>query len=301
MSRLVSIYKGTTGIDNKVDPVRLEYDPERGVKELAAGVNVDVDRTGRISRRKGYTLKLEKDCHSLFPCIGYALFVSGDALCVLEPSYAWSAIRNVTVGARMRYVRAGRDTYYLNEHERGIVRDRVSYAWNAGDYVGPDTTKAFSDPPIGHLIELYNGRMLIGKDDVLWYSEPFAWAWFDFARNFVSFHERLTMVKAVKGGVFVSTESEIYFLGGENIREASLTKMADYPAIEGTEVTVDASKLGDGSIKGLSAMWTTPKGICFGGPNGAFENLTARRLVYPTARYGAGLYRDGKYVCLLQP
>lgn len=302
MSKPLSLFKGTTGINNKVDPARLRYDPEAGMKDLASGVNVDIDSTGRISRRKGFTSKLAKSAHSIFGCDGYALFVSGDALCVLNPDYTWSAIRNVAVGARMSYVQVGNDTYYGNGYEVGIVRNKVSYAWNASnDYVGPTTTKVFSDPPLGHLLEIYNGRMLIAKDEVLWYSEPFAYGWFNLASNYIQFADRLVMVKAVKGAVFVGTEKSTFLHKGSDIKGTEQEVIAAYPPIEGTAVTVNASRVGDGSLEGSGAVWASSKGICFGGPDGYFKNFTNRKLNYPAARYGAGLYMDGKYICLLKP
>jgi len=300
MTKRLNIFKGSAGINNKLDPVRLTYNSETGIQDLAAGVNVNVDSTGRIGRRKGSTSKLAKAAHSIFSCGDYALFVSGDALCVLNPDYTWSAIRNVAVDARMSYVLAG-DTYYANGNEIGIVRDKVSYAWSASDYVGPTTTKTFSDPPVGHLLEVYNGLMFIAQDEVLWYSEPFAFSWFNLASNYVQFTDRITMVKAVSGAVFIGTEKDIFSFKGKNFKEAEQEKIADYPAIEGTAVTVPASRVGDGSMTGLGAMWASTKGICFGGPDGDFRNFTSRKLDYPVTRYGAGLFKDGKYICLLKP
>ena len=299
--RQLKIFKGALGINNKIDPTRIEYDSGTGVEELAAGVNVDISSSKRVGRRKGYTLRLAKAAHSLFSCGEYCLFVSGNALCVLEPDYTWSAIRNVAVGARVCYAKFGTDIYYANGYEKGIVRDRVSYSWTAADYVGPATTKALSDPPIGHLLEIYNGVMLIAQDNVLWHSEPFALSQFNLAKNYIQFGERLTMVKAVSGGIYVSTEQETFSHRGGTVKELQQTKVADYPAIEGTVVTASASKIGDGKITGLAALWASTKGICFGGPDGNFRNLTERRLDYPFARYGSGLFRDGKYVCLLKP
>jgi len=301
VAKQLNVFKGSLGINTKVDPTRIKYNPETGIQELAAGVNINIDSTGRISRRKGYTLKLAKASHSLFSCGSYCLFVSGDALCVLEADYSWTAIRTVTEGARVSYVKIVNDTYYCNGYEKGIVRDKLSYDWVASSYVGPTTTKTFSDPPIGHLIELYNGVMLVAKEDVLWYSEPFAYSWFDLARNYMQFSDRLVMVKAVPDGVFVSTEQETFSCLGKTVKEFQLRKVADYPAIEGTVATVNASRIGEGNIAGLAAMWASKEGICFGGPDGYFRNFTERKLTYPAARYGAGLYKDGKYICLLKP
>ena len=301
MAKQLNLFRGALGINNKVDPTRIKYSPETGIQDLAAGVNVDIDSTGRVSRRKGYTLKLALASHSLFSCDRYCLFVSGDALRVLEPDYTSSPIRTVTVGARMSYVKVVDDIYYCNGYEKGIVRDKISYGWEASSYVGPTTVRTFSDPPIGHLIELYNGVMLLAAEDVLWYSEPFAFNWFDLSRNWKQFNSRLVMIKAVPDGVFISTEQETFSCRGGTVKEFSRTKVADYPAIEGTAVTVEASRVGEGNVSGMAAMWASKEGICFGGSDGYFRNFTERKLTYPAARYGAGLYRDGKYVCLLKP
>jgi hypothetical protein len=227
--------------------------------------------------------------------------VSGEALYIMEPDYTVSGIRNLTVSTRMSYAKVGTDIYYCNGTEKGIVRDRVSYGWTAADYVGPDTTKTFSNPPTGHLLEVYNGVMLIGQDNVLWYSEPYAYSQFDLAKNYMQYNDRLVMIKAVQDGIFVSTEKETFACSGKTVKELLQVKVADYPAIEGTVVTVNASRIGDGSMVGLAAMWASTEGICFGGPGGHFRNFTERRLEYPFARYGAGLFRDGKYICLLKP
>lgn len=301
MARQLNIFRGSTGINNKVDPVRLKYNPETGIQDLAAAINVDIDRTGRVGRRKGYELALQKGAHSLFSCGSYCLFIGDNALCVLEPDYSWAAIRNVTVGARMSCVRAGDNIYYTNGYEKGVVVDKLSYNWLASSYVGPITTRTFSDPPVGHLLELFNGMMLIAQDDVLWHSEPFAYSWFDLAKNYIQFSDRLVMVKAVQSGIFVGTEKETFFLKGSFASELQQIKIADYPAVEGTVVQVEASKIGDGSMAGIGLMWASEEGICFGGSDGLFRNLTERKLSYPSARYGAGLCRDGKYICLLQP
>lgn len=290
MARDVSLFKGTTGLNDKVDSVRVK--PE----ELTSAVNVDIDRTGRISRRNGFASVLAKGSHSIFPCGNYCLFVSGTDLCVLNPDYSWSAIRTVTQGARMDYYKLGSAVYYLNGHERGIVIDRVHTAWNALAYVGPATTRTFSDPPIGTLLDLYNGRMFITEEDVEWYSEPFAYAWFDLARNFVPLPGRLVMKRAVKSGIFISTEDEQFFLGGGTPDEMTITKIAEYPAIAGTVVRVNFSRIGDGSVAGIGLIWASTKGICLGSPNGEFRNVSQNKINFAGGAVGAGLHRDGKYI-----
>jgi hypothetical protein len=299
--KVIPIFRGTTGLNNIIDPARIKYDPDTGIQELAIAVNVDIDSSLRASRRKGYTQVLAKGAHSLFSCGNYCLFVSGDALCVLDQGYSWTAIRNVTNNARMSYVNVDNEIYYANGYENGVVRDRISYAWVGESYVGPTTTRTFSDPPIGHLLEIYNGRLYIAQGKILWYSEPFAYSWYDLARSYIPFADRITMVRAVKDGLYVSTEREVFFSGGGHPTEFGRTHIADYPAIEGTDLIVDGSKIGRGDVSDRVAMWASTKGICTGGPGGYFRNLTERRLIYPYARYGAGLLKHKKYICTLEP
>jgi len=289
MARVVSLFKGTTGLNDKVDAVRIK--PE----ELSSAVNVDIDRTGRISRRDGFVSALAKGSHSIFPCGNYCLFVSGTDLCVLNPDYSWTAIRTVTQGARMDHYRLGTVIYYLNGYERGQVVDKVNLAWDAASYIGPATTKTFSNPPIGTLLDLYNARMYIVEGDVLWYSEPFAYAWFNLARNFIPMPGRVIMMRAVREGIFVSTDSEQFFFGGKTPDEMTMTKLAEYPAIKGTVVRVSFSRVGEGS-PGLGLVWTSEKGICLGSPGGEFKNISQTRIDFAGGMVGAGLHRDGKYI-----
>jgi len=108
------------------------------------------------------------------------------------------------------------------------------------------------------------------------------------------------MVRAVKDGLYVSTEYNTYYLNGYHPKEFFQTKVADYPAILGTDVLIDGRKIRSGEIKDKVVMWASTEGICIGGPEGLFENLTERKLVYPSANIGAGVCIDDRYVCLLK-
>lgn len=295
------VFKGTTGLNNKVDPVRLVVDYRTGLRFLSSAQNIDIDSTGRPSRRPGYSKVLAKSAHSLFPLTDYCLFVTGDALSVLEADWSDAPIRNVTTGARMSYVQIEDKAYYCNGYENGYVENRVSHSWAAKSYVGPRTTKAFSGPPTGHLLEFYNGRIFIAADNILWYSEPFAYSWYNKAANYIPFVGRLRMVRAVATGLYVSTETKTYYLGGEQPLEFKLMEVADYPAQLGSDCMVPGSRIHGLDYAGSVVMWTSTHGICVGSINGQFINLTEEKLALPNTNQGAGFYYDGKYLCSLRP
>lgn len=309
MREPITIFRETNGLNNVIDPAALDFDPQAGISELAVAYNVDVDDTGRrVSRRKGFGELISDNSHSLFDWGGpYALFVSGSTLYALDPDGTTTAVATVTAGARTRYVEVtktggpGHKIYYTNEHENGIVIDKINYDWEDDDYVGPTTHKYFSDPPIGHMLEIWHGRMLVAKDNVVFDSERFAYGRFRLARGYKEFRSRITLMRGVDAGVFISDQEKQYFLPGTDMDDVGFTTIADYPAIEGTEDVLGMGKIGDGSMVGRGWIWTATKGICIGGADGYFKNVTERKLTYPVAIRGAGKVIGNRYVCTLEP
>lgn len=305
MTEPIKIFQGSSGIDTKLDPSRLRFDSNTGISDLAACVNCDIDDSGRVARRDGMTttIRTEANWKNLFGCGAYALGTKGDALCVIEPNLEYTAIRNVAAGARMSYTR---DTngikdviYYSNGYQNGKIIDKISHTWTVGEYVGATTLKEFSAAPVGHLLEIRNGRMFIAKDNFIWYSEAGTYARFRLSSNYFGFPSRLRMVIAVAGGLWISDEENIYWLGGEvtpALKEMPIQiKKAYYPVIEGTAVKVLGSRVGEG-LEGIVAVFVTAKGICIGSSDGQLMNLTERKIDLPFGLSGVGFYRDGEYI-----
>lgn len=310
MPNIITIFESTAGLDTKSDPARLRWTPEGGFIDLAVAYNVDVSDVGRISRRKGFTRRFTTGAHSIFAFGSICLFVAENALRVLHEDFSSKGIRNVTAGARMDYEPVGNEIYYANGHEIGVVVAGASFGWGFTEYVGPETTRQFSGPPIGRLLTYYNGRIYIAQNDVLWYSEPFSLNTFDLAGNFIQLPGYIRMLKAVAGGIYASTEENIFFYKGSTPKDFQEVKIANYPAIEGTDQTVQGRIMFGQDGKpyvevawGLerSAIWLSEKGVCWGGSGGELYNLTEKRIELPKASTGAGLVHEGKYVGLLNP
>lgn len=296
--------KSSNGLNDKVDPVRVRYDPNTGVTDLTEAVNVSHDYTGAISRRLGYTATdITSECHSLFCEGGECLFVTGDALSVLSSDFRYTPIRNVTVRAPMSYAQVGDRIYYVNGHEKGFVRNSASYDWvKADDPRYPDTTRKYIDPPVGTIVRLFNARIYIAQGNVVWYSEPFGYNLFDPTRNYIVLSGRVTMIRPVKQGLFISTESRTYFYRGLTPDEFSIETVALYPAIEGTDAEVDGSSIKNGELGiGVFGIWTSTQGVCIGSSSGDLVNLTHPRLEYPSALRGAGFCTEDKYLFTLEP
>lgn len=307
MSKLIKIFSGSNGLDTKSDPVRIKFDPETGTAALAACVNVDCSDDGRVSRRKGFAATSRTEAWgNLFGCGSYGLGTKGDALCVIEPDMSYTAIRNITVGAKVSY---SRDTdgkqdiiYYANGYEQGKIVNKLSYTWTAGEYVGATSRKELYNPPIGHLLEIRNLRMFIAEGNILWYSEPGSLSQFCLAANFFGFPSRIKMIIALDAGLLVSDSESLYFLQGEiapSINEMpKQIKLTDYPAIEGSCVKIPGSRFGEG-VPGVGVIFTSTAGICFCSNTGEFKNISERKVDIPSGISGASLYRDGNFITII--
>jgi len=308
MPEPINIFRGSSGINTKVDPARLKFDQDSGISDLSACVNCVIDDSGRVVRRDGFTATARTEAwHSLFSAGSYALGVTGNALCVIESDMSYTALRNVRVGARMSFVRdtdGKSDTiFYANGYENGLIKNKISYSWPLITPVGATTIKEFYPAPVGTLLEIYNSRMFITEDNILWYSEPNTYHAYRLAANYFGFPSRIKMVQAVENGLWVSDSESIYFLGGTvapALQEMPIQKKrADYPSIENTVVKVPASRIGLDGLSGIVVMFATPEGICIGSGDGQLINVTEQKLVLPTGLTGAGFYKDGKYICTI--
>jgi hypothetical protein len=307
--KTVPFLKASKGLNVIADPVRIVFDAEKGVVDLATAYNIDVDTSGRISRRTGQTLKGAWASHSIFAEDDVCFFVSGTALYQLNTDYTRTGIRSgLTPNLKMYFAKAKDRVYYANGQELGYVLGGVSHYWEADTYVGPATTRVFSGPP-AHItmLEVYKGRIYAVVDDVLWHSEPFAYGWFDLARNFKQFKGSIRFVKAAYGatdrdadGLYVGTDSGVEFLEGDNPDTMTREQVSDSPPVIGTAVRCEAARVAGPAKTGKVVIWTAQNGIWVGGANGQADCVTKDRLKYPSALYGAGVYHNGKYIVLLQ-
>lgn len=296
-----TLLRGSSGINTKIDPVRLSATGQGNVIELAAAVNIDIDERMRINRRRGYTQLLSSSAHSLFSAGNYCIFVSGDALSTLDKSYNVTSIRNVTPGLRMDYAQVGDCVYYVNGRENGYVKDMYSFVWVKGDYVGPDTNKDYTSPPTdATLICAYNGIMYLACDNILYYSEPFAYGAYDLASNYVILDSSITMLKSVKDGLYVGTENKVEFLYGSNPIDFKYIPVSNHGVIKHTAVRVSGTNLNEVVDCPIVILWTTSKGIYLGLEGGRIANLTETKVTYPSASRGAGMYIDGRYRVTLE-
>ena len=100
--------------------------------DLVEARNVDIDDTGGLSRRQGYSLTLAgSDCHSLWSTAdgSVTLLVQGDALHRFDGQALAQLGSGLTIGARMRYVEHLGRVYHTNGIESGVYEAGVVRGW----------------------------------------------------------------------------------------------------------------------------------------------------------------------------
>lgn len=292
--------------------LRIDVDPVRTADGgwLTSCANVDIDDTGRVSRRKGYTRVLTGSWHSLFSGSEYMIGVSGDALCILKLSgtgFVSTPIRNVTPLARMSYAKVwnGRQEviYYANGTEYGKIVNELSYPLSMGDYVGPVTSRNLEvmDGRLKHL-GLWNGRLLASEQKVLWYSEPFNYEVVDKARNFWMFPSEIRGIMPLVGGVALGLDDRVVLLRGSNPAEMAYLELCSDGFVEGSAVKFDNGQIGVGQ-EAVQNPWLfgVSGGVAALSQDGRFYDLTYGVLDLPSSNYGAGgIVGAKRYVLTLE-
>lgn len=296
MSNPIRILNRCRGLNNYADPSNILCDLDKGEYELAEAINV-VIQDGNPERRKGRTRVSSTAFHSLYALPDCMVGVTGDALSIIHRDYTSTPIRNVTPGAKMSYAQAGPILYYANGYETGFIQDKLSHSWVHTRYVGPETTRVFSSPPIGSSLCIFKGIMYVAVGHILWYSEPFAFNTFDNSKNFIDFGSDITMVGRSEDTLYVSNQSTVYAHFGAGPKEFSQSVAFRFPAIKGTDCGFDFTELPilqDNFGRGL--IWTGTKGICIGANRGVYVVLTTRKLKYPKAVEGNAVLFENNYI-----
>jgi hypothetical protein len=278
--------KGFLGKNNVADAARIQ--PSRGKSFLAECLNTDIDDELMPHRRDGYGVSVRAGTafHSMWSNGSTCLVMDGSTLKKLNTDYTLSTIRASSGTGIMSYVDVPPKIYLTNGTILGNIENDVF-----AEFTVPADSTYKVLMPAGHLVEWYNGRLLVAKDKTIWYSDAMFPGVMDERKNFKSFSSRITMMAAVRDGVWVSDEHKTYFLAGADFKDASLTVRENSKAIEGTAIKIDAQDVDGIEAMGMVVIWISKNGPCLGGNEGYFKNLTKAHYVIGEKTAGASILR----------
>jgi len=289
----IPLFSGSIGINNKVEPHRLPFDPETGVVALESATDVLIDKSGALVTRRGSASVQTGSFHSRFVLSDGSFYVVKDretdsALYKAVPDSTGAltlyGIRSsLTKGARMDFALFDGGYLYCNGSQNGYIVNDVSDVWPVNDWTGPESTIEMTSVPVGQHIDILAGRVLLSVGPELFYTEHGLVGLIDETGNRIRIEGNLRMVYSVQSGVYISDDSFVYFLSGNNPKEWKCKIVLNYPAIEwGREQGfVNPSDFGIES-KVPSALFVTTKGPVVGLPDGACLNLISKNITMPS-------------------
>ena len=121
----VVTYRTFTGLRNDVNPERFD------AGDLAVASNVNLDKSGSLSRRDGYTSQVAGAAHSLWsnPQGSLCLFCQGTALYQLNADYSTTPLRTLTCDLPVSYVQAADRVYFSNGVDTGVLDAGAVRSW----------------------------------------------------------------------------------------------------------------------------------------------------------------------------
>lgn len=142
---------------------------------------------------------------------------------------------------------------------------------------GPLRTQYATVPPLGQLLEYLNGRLYIAQGSVLWFTDALNYDIHVPMKHFMMFSDRITMVKAVPDGLFVSAD-QTYFVASPGTDDVVRRVAVPCKAIEGA-----ACNLPDTT----DVIWFSERGFVRGGTGGAIKMLTDAQIAVDKYARGA--------------
>lgn len=310
-----------------------------GPRDLVRARNVDISDTGQLSRRRGRTLLLAGEAHSLFTTQqGAVLGVVNGVLGVIQPGGDFTAIA-AAIGAspyagtgQLSYVQVGDTVYYTSPATSGKVDTTTMTRTDWGlpqdlwlsPVVNPTVNlpairgKLLGKPPNGSALAYYNGRIYIAVGPNVWQTELYLYDYVDKTRGFLPFSGDVTLLAAVGDGLYVSDDDGVWFLShAKDMRPEQVynamkrVPVMDSPAIPGSLVYIPAElgnppqvPLDNAQPTQVAIAFMTQAGWCVGQNSGVCSNMTETTYWFPGAQSAAAMFRrqDGnnQYVASLR-
>lgn len=154
----VVTYRAFSGLRNDIGVERF------GLSDLAEAVNVDLDKSGRLARRRGFASVAVGNFHSLWASRDEtkALLMAADQLQVLNADYTRTTVAaGLTVSAPMSYTEVNDRVYFSNGMQTGVFENGRVRSWGIAAPGLPGVSITVGNMPAG----VYQYVMTYFRDD----------------------------------------------------------------------------------------------------------------------------------------
>jgi hypothetical protein len=152
-------------------------------------------------------------------------------------------------------------------------------------------TLDFKEPPSGHVLAYFNGRIYIARNDTVVFTEPLRYGVARPAQGIYMFPERVELVAPSTDGVYVGFKGQVVFLAGTDPYDVSQIAVQACGPVPRAMTYIAGERLGV-NAKHVPAWWGTDGVMVAGLPGGQVRQLTRDRLAVPKHELGAMMLRE---------
>lgn len=125
--------------------------------------------------------------------------------------------------------------------------------------------------PAGQIVRLHNGRLLVARGNVLYWSDTFNYGLTKLTENYVQFSHEITMLEPVghagNASLYVASGDRLFSVLGEDPKTWARSIAASYGVVRGASCSVDGKSLGLDTT-GDVAVWMNKTGSLVAGLQG---------------------------------
>jgi hypothetical protein len=138
-------YSSFSGLRNDVTPDRF------GQGDLAVANNVDLDKSGALSRRDGYSTVAAGSAHSVWsnPQGDVCYFMQGSVLKQLNADMSATTLATLKAAAPVSFIQVNGRTYFSNGVDTGVIEQGAVRSWGAAPPTLPGVQVGVGNMPAG--------------------------------------------------------------------------------------------------------------------------------------------------------
>jgi hypothetical protein len=240
---------------------------------LTEAINVDIDRSGSITRRGDWALLDATPAHSLFEFNGRTLGVVGGVLGYLDAD-SFTAL--TPVEGAVRWTVLNGEPVFCTFNGLGVVRGETVV--ELPSTIRDDEAELMLTPmPGGSWVTYWSGRLVVARGNSLIFSEPLRYGVTDSLRGFIQFEERVSWIAPLHTGLYVGLRNSVRWLAGTNPMEFTQRTVGG-ATWSGAAAVLTGEHLDPELRADHVALWMTSSGFALGLPSGDVVLPQAARL-----------------------
>lgn len=259
--------------------------------ELVVAENVDLRRGRSARRRKGSSQVLAGKFFSFWDD-GASAYVVKDTAGVITlneflSDFTVRQLTTLSVAAPLAYEKVNATVVVSNGVDLGFIEN--------GAFVTPDlpTATHMRATVAGEFLSEQNGRLLIGRQSAIYFTISHDLEAMDERYCQIPLPKPLTMMTALKTGVWVAYEGAIAFFAGRDPGDYTFDFKSPAAVVRGTAIKTRAKFFAPEAVSDAEAViFMTEHGPCLGTEGGELQFLTEDQISAGVGEFGAGFVRE---------